>query len=69
MKLLDQAREADNEFEEGKSVRRSLHASCYYALETSSFLFSLLIQGNKNKENHGETNGTSAEPMDTSAST
>jgi len=41
MKLMDQGREADNEFEEGKS-------------------------GNKNKENHGETNGEASEPMDTS---
>merc|ERR1719433_1500435 len=41
MKLMDQGREADNEFEEGKS-------------------------GNKNKENHGETNGKASEPMDTS---
>ena len=69
MKLMDQGREADNEFEEGKSV--SLISSCHFFLLTWcswSISISLLsAQGNKNKENHGETNGEASEPMDTSS--
>ena len=63
--MLDQGREADNEFEEGNGeFYHKQNTKTETNTKTDNWL--LPMQGNKNKENHGETNGEASEPMDTS---